>query len=198
MWYMVLRKFELRGFLLVEAAVSLLIVGIVSSMCMMQLASFTAIDKMRRTQEHCNMVINALGAYFIATDGRLPEPVGETIEGFGNVPYRELGIMEKFSMDGNGRKLLYKVNNHLRKHAEDMQYIKLGVDEFVGSFEDKVIIVLKSVDSKGDELYKIWHSERNFRNMFHIQKKPSENVSREWDTSTRNYPSIVANELDDD
>jgi hypothetical protein len=196
----VAERFEITGFLLIEAAISLLIVGIVSSMCMIQLASFTAIDRMRRTQENCNVVINALGAYFIATDGRLPDPVGEITDGFGNVPFKSLGIMEKFSMDGNGRKLLYKVNSHLGRHTEDMQYIRLGVDDFVGSYEDKVIVVLKSVDLKGSELYKIWHSERNFKNMFRIHRKPefSENADTEWDNNSKNIPHAVASELEDE
>ncbi|MDR2074848.1 MAG: type II secretion system GspH family protein, partial [Holosporales bacterium] len=128
----------INGFSLIETAISLLIIGIVSSICMTQLALFTTIDRTRRTQEHCNIIINALGAYFIATDGRLPDPTEKTVNEFGSVPFKELGIMEKFSKDGNGKNILYRVNPYIGIQITNLQHIKLGIEEFTVPYADKI------------------------------------------------------------
>lgn len=168
------KKF-LKGFSLIEASISLIIMGIISGICITQLASFTAIDKMQKTQKHCEIVINALGAYYIASDGTLPFPIDNKENGFGRVPFKKLGIMEKFAKDGYGNFLLYKVNPFFNKETNDLNSINLGITEFAGINDDKVAIILKAIDKKGNEIYKIWYSERNFKVMFPRQTPTQEN-----------------------
>lgn len=169
---------------------------------MTQLASFTAIDRMQKTQRHCDAVINALGAYYISSDGKLPNPSGELIGGFGEVPFKELGIMEKFARDGHGEFLLYRINPFFDKKTSNPEHINLGIDDFSSTHDDKVALVLKAVNKKGNEIYKVWYSERNFKAMFQKQKSAvntEENSQESSITETnRSQQPAGAGLLDDD
>jgi prepilin-type N-terminal cleavage/methylation domain-containing protein len=160
---------SIRGFSLIEASISLLIVGIVSSICVSQLSMFMAVNRMQKTQTNCEIVVRALGLY-MKRDGVLPGPVGADSTGFGRVPFKAIGIMESFARDGNGHWLLYKSNPHFGKMVTDPHLINLGISEFSGMYGDKVAFVLKSVSSTNAELYKIWYSEKNFTAMFQPQR----------------------------
>ncbi len=174
------------GFSLIEASVSLLVVGIVSCICMTQLSSFMNINKIQQTQKHYEVVVNSLGAYFIATNGSLPAPININENGFGTVPFKTLGIMEKFAKDGNGKLFLYKLNPYFGKPTTNPNHINLGISEFTSSYEDKIAFILASVDSKGHEIYKIWYSERNFKAMFPIR---NENVDIPENSTTQEFTS---------
>ncbi len=176
----------LKGFSLIEVSISLLIVGIVSGICMTQLASFTAIDRMQKTQRHCDIIINALGAFYISSDGDLPPPNRNLQDGFGLVPFEKLGIMDKFAKDGYGNHLLYQVNPYFNKKTNNPKYINLGMTDFASTNDDKIAIILKSVDKNKNEIYKIWYSERNFKAMFKrpadvVENLPEENITEQND-----------------
>jgi hypothetical protein len=92
------------------------------------------------------------------------------------------------------------VNPYIGIQITNLQHIKLGIEEFTVPYADKIAFVLKSVDAKGNELYKIWISERNFQNMFRIQKKHE--FSGEIEASERRnettLPSVGNGGLEDD
>lgn len=158
----------LKAFSLIEVSISLVITGIISSVCLQQLASFKKAEALRNTQHHFDVVITSLGAYYLSSDGDLPQPSGKLVDGFGRVPFETLGIMERFAKDGNGNWILFKVNPFFGKKNFDSKLINLGVVEFSSSSDDKVAFILKSMNKEGKELFKIWMSERNFKNMFKL------------------------------
>ncbi|MDR0552800.1 MAG: hypothetical protein LBG13_01770 [Holosporales bacterium] len=167
---MFIRKLWVSGFSLIEASISLLIVGIVSSVCISQLSVFMAVNRMQKTQANCEIIVKALGTY-MRVDCVLPPPVNVDSSGFGRVPFETVGIMESFAKDGNGNWILYKANPYFGRMTADPELINLGVREFSGASGDKVAFILKSVSSTNAELYKIWYSENNFTAMF-----PPQNV----------------------
>lgn len=165
---------KLRGFSLIEVSISLLILGIISSVSISQFASVKRIQAEINTRSNIDYILKALGAYYISTDGLLPAPASQNFpitgkqipgnENFGIVPYKSLGIMEKYAKDGYGNWLLYKLNPDIGKKYR-VKDKNLGINEFDSDDDnDKVILVIKYYTNKKEHI--IWYSENNFAKIF--------------------------------
>lgn len=165
---------KLKGFSLLEISISLLVLGIISSAGLSLLTSYKKFAAARTTDNHIEVVVSALAAYCKFADGTsLPFPSSEdassigfsnsaTSGGFGIVPYKTLGIMEKFARDGAGKWLRYRMNPGFatQGHSVDM-----GLPEFSPTTIDKVAFIIKTED--GSRLF--WISEKNFKMMYRLE-----------------------------
>jgi prepilin-type N-terminal cleavage/methylation domain-containing protein len=169
----VTRKIALPGFSLIEVSISLLILGIISSVVMTQLNVFNKIYANQKTQSNIDFVVKAIAAYCISNDGQLPYPsstsgnVGiqnETMKDtYGYAPFKDLGVMEKYSKDGNGRALLYRMNPRFGKSALSPTDRTLGITEFHSDIkDDKVAIIIKSQNDDGKDEIVVWYGEKSF------------------------------------
>lgn len=127
-----MKKRFLAGFSLLEVSISLLIIGLVSSISISQLHSIAKFNNAQKTRTNIDCVIKALEAYYIFYES-LPEPYEVGADGFGKVPFEKLGIMEKFAKDGNGKWLLYKLDFQITENA-------------IENFNDKKLFFIKGGD----------------------------------------------------
>ncbi|MDR2459121.1 MAG: prepilin-type N-terminal cleavage/methylation domain-containing protein [Holosporales bacterium] len=165
------KKIALPGFSLIEVSISLLILGIISSVVMTQLNIFNKVHTNQKTHNNIDFVVKAIAAYCMSNDDRLPFPstsgdVGIQNESmkdtFGCIPFKTLGIMEKFSKNGNGKKLLYRMNPHFGQSSTTAN-VTLGISEFHSDIkDDKVAIIIKSQDANGRDEIVVWYSEKSF------------------------------------
>lgn len=164
---------KLKGFSLIEISISLLILGIISSISISQFATVKRIQAEINTRSNIDYILKALGAYYISTGGLLPAPAnpnspitGKQITGnenFGIIPYKSLGIMEKYAKDGYGNWLLYKLNPDIGRYT--VKDRTLGIKEFDSDDDnDKVVLVIKYYTNKNEHI--IWYSENNFARIF--------------------------------
>ncbi|MDR1034606.1 MAG: type II secretion system GspH family protein [Holosporales bacterium] len=167
------RKVFLTGFSLLEVSISLFIVGIISSIFVTQFSATRKIYATHKTMANIEIVLKALVSYYISKEGAIPFPSASdrnigiqnsSTQGcFGLIPFKALGIMERFAKDGNGRWLLYQMNPFFGKSVSSDQQRNLGITEFASdSIDDKVAIVIKSQGSDGSDETIIWYSEKNF------------------------------------
>ena len=169
---------RVKGFALIEVSIALLILGIISSISINQFATLKRIQADTTTKNNIDHVLKSLGAYYIAKRGVLPFPekIGPRMQGrqtfdyrdFGIVPYKTLGIMEKFVKDGYGNWLKYKV--HPDFGVKISKYYKmanknLGVEDFDSYVQnDKVAFIIKYTSNSQE--HTIWYSENNFVQIF--------------------------------
>ncbi|MDR1332931.1 MAG: type II secretion system GspH family protein [Holosporales bacterium] len=167
------KKIALPGFSLIEISISLLILGIISNIVVTQLNIFNKIQANQKTQSNIDFVVKAIAAYCISNDGQLPFPApisnhtgiqSDGMKGtFGLVPFKTIGIMEKFIKGGNGKNLLYRMNPHFGKSVTSDANLNLGIAEFHSDIkDDKVAIIIKSQDNKGMDEIVVWYSEKSF------------------------------------
>ncbi|MDR0695856.1 MAG: prepilin-type N-terminal cleavage/methylation domain-containing protein [Holosporales bacterium] len=167
------RKVYLSGFSLIEISIALLILGIISSVSITQLNLFNKAFTAQKTYSNIDFVVKAVAAYCIANDLQLPFPshlsinIGVQNEGmknsFGIIPFKSLGIMEKFAKSGSGQWLLYKMNPYFGKTAPSEQYTDLGVHDFSSAiYDDKVAFVIKSQSCSKAAEVTIWYGEKSF------------------------------------
>ena len=167
------KNIRFQGFSLIEVSISLLIVGIVSAIGISQLRLMQKMYAAQKTQSNIDFVIKALGAYCTSSSLRLPFPskmnsdIGYQSESmknsFGIIPYKTLGIMEKFAKDGNGRWLLYKMNPNFCKAVFVAEDKSLGVPEFSSEIpDDRLAFIIKAKNAKNEDELSIWHSEHAF------------------------------------
>ncbi len=102
------------GFALLEIAIAIAVLGIISSFFLMK---FTMTNKLLRTRTMKNNVetcVIALAAY-VSEHYCLPKPSDHIPESeyIGRIPYKILGINEKDTLDGKGKYLTYAVQPHL-------------------------------------------------------------------------------------
>jgi type II secretory pathway pseudopilin PulG len=103
-----------RGSLLLEIAIALSILGIISGFFITKTLTANRALRLQRTKNNIEITISALASY-LASNNRLPRPsVGsDGMESkdvgcaMGHVPFRTLGISERNSLDGNARPLIY-------------------------------------------------------------------------------------------
>ncbi len=82
---------------------------------------------------------------------------------FGLVPFKSLGIMEKFVKDGNGRWLLYKMNPNFGKTIFTAEDKTIGISDFNSDIPgDRVAFIIKVKNIKNEDEQTIWYSERTF------------------------------------
>lgn len=184
------KKVRLSGFSLLEVSISLLIIGIVSSVSMTQLNTIRKLYSTQKTQANIEFVVKSLAAYYLSNEGVLPYPsdVSQNIgnqslnmkNSFGIVPFKTLGIMDRFAKNGNGKFLLYRVNPFFRKATSSVEQKNLGIKDFSsGIKDDKVAIIIKSQNAKNQDEIIIWYSEKNFISNFANNKiitKPVEKI----------------------
>lgn len=170
---MMFRKVNFSGFSLIEVSISLIIIGIISSIGMSQLRLMNKVYTSQKTQSNIDFVVKALGAYCTSKALQLPYPsrtdanIGVQSEdmqcSFGIVPFKSLGIMEKFAKDGKGKWLLYRVNPNFGKPVFSKENKSLGVADFSSDLPgDRVAFVVKSQNSKNEDELIVWYSEQTF------------------------------------
>lgn len=206
-WNKLFIKRKISGFSLLEASISLIIVGIVSGVCISQIKTMILFRETQKTQVNIERIINSIGAYYsLATDGNIPEPSDFTgnigrkssyMAGkYGIVPFKSLGIMEQFAKDGKGRWIKYKMNPFFNKNTTNPEYINLGVKDFESDHKDKVAFIIKTEDENGKETQVFWISERNFKLMFKNEKVNQENEnSITFKRKKQNMAVEVANDF---
>jgi prepilin-type N-terminal cleavage/methylation domain-containing protein len=171
------------GFSLLEVSISLFIIGIVSTMTVSQLTAIGRTFALHKTHANIETVIRALGVFCAQRDMSLPYPsradknIGIQDESmkdaFGFVPFGTIGIMRRAAMNGDGIPLLYKRSPVFMKKINDQTQRTLGIKEFVsGIANDKVAIVIKSVNRKGKDEVVVWYSEKNFIASYVGNSKP--------------------------
>ncbi len=167
------RKVRLLGFSLIEVSISLLIVGIISAIGISQLRLMQRMYASQKTQSNIDFVVKALGAYCTSTALQLPFPskidsdIGNQSKSmkhsFGIIPFKTLGIMEKFAKDGHGRWLLYKMNPNFCKSIFTSEDKSLGVTEFSSEIpDDRIAFIIKAKNAKNEDELSIWYSEHAF------------------------------------
>ena len=178
-------KCKIPAFSLIEISITLLIVGLVSSIMIPQLKSITLLINAQKDQSHLDFITKSIGAYYLSTY-KIPYPsminsnIGEQNESmknsFGIVPFKTLGIMEKFAKTSNGMWILYKMNPAFgNKAIKD----NLGISDFSGKInDDKIAIILKTQNSRGEDSLTVWYSEKNFIANFANNKLPPQNVGK--------------------
>jgi prepilin-type N-terminal cleavage/methylation domain-containing protein len=166
-------KYYLTGFSLIEVSVSLLILGIISSISITQFAMFNKVYSLQKTHSNIDYIVKSIAAYCIANDFELPFPsqmsknIGmqdrDMQNSFGVVPFKSIGIMEKFAKNGTGKWLLYKMNPYFCKKAPSESYRTLGVPDFSSAIpNDKVAFVIQSPTESGNAEITVWYGEKSF------------------------------------
>lgn len=111
-----------KGSFLLEIAIGLSIIGIMSVFFITKQLAFNRISKEHITKANIELVADAI-ASFVASNYRIPGPAKENgIENnsicIGKIPYNTLGIPEKSTLDGRGRPLTYIVELELTSCTE--------------------------------------------------------------------------------
>ena len=162
-----------KGFALIEVSIALLVLGIISSISISQFATIKRMQAEITTKSNIDYVLKSLGAYYISKGGYFPYPAnncfqitGQQVIGktdFGIIPYRSLGIMEKYAKDGYGNWLLYKVNPDVGKTSTKNR--NLGIQDFSSEIKnDKVAFIIQYNTNNNKNI--IWYSENNFAQIF--------------------------------
>ncbi|MDR2667378.1 MAG: type II secretion system GspH family protein [Holosporales bacterium] len=184
-------KVNFQGFSLIEVSIALIVIGIIASTEMAQFNMFKKMYAVQKTQVNIEFVLRAIAAYCINSDGKLPFPSNQASNigiqdesmknAFGFIPFKSLGIMEKFAKNGRGQWLLYKMNPFFGHVASSPQYKNLGVADFFSEIPgDKVAILIKEQndgDNKGGII--VWYGEKSFIANFMNNK-----IIREPDSTT--------------
>lgn len=147
----------------------------------------------QKTQTNMDFVVRTLGAYCTCNALKLPYPskinanIGVQSEdmkhSFGIIPFKSLGIMEKFAKDGNGHWMLYKMNPNFGKVIFSSEDKSLGVSEFSSELpNDRVAFIIKSKNSKNEDEITIWYSEKTFVSNF--TKLEGQAIAKVENTST--------------
>lgn len=172
---MPIKKVYFQGFSLIEVSISLIIIGIISSIGISQLNIMNRVYRMQKTQANIDFVVKSIAAFYLANDCRsIPFPSNTSNIGyqdktkagsFGIVPFKSLGIMEKFAKNARGKWLLYKMNPNFGK--SNLANKTLGVSEFSSEIPgDKVAFIIKSQNEKKEDEITIWYSEKTFISNF--------------------------------
>jgi prepilin-type N-terminal cleavage/methylation domain-containing protein len=166
----------LSGFSLIEVSIALIVIGIISAINIPQLIMMMKIYSQQKTLSNIDFVMKSLGVYYSSADRmRLPFPsdmnkdIGlqneKLKDSFGIIPFKTLGIMEQFAKDGNGRWLLYQMSHEKSKKS-------LGISDFDPKINDKVFVIIKSLNTEGNTDAIVWYSEKNFGANFALKRPP--------------------------
>ena len=126
----------------------------------------------QKTQANIDFIVKALGVYCTSKALKLPFPskinadIGHQSEemrnSFGLVPFKSLGIMEKFAKDGNGHWLLYRMNPNFGKTVFTAEDKSIGTDFNSDIPGDRVAFIIKTANITNKNEQTIWYSERTF------------------------------------
>lgn len=175
-------KAYFEGFSLLEVSISLIVIGIISMIGMNQLNVLNRSYRLQKTQYNIDFVTKSIAAFYLATDYTIPFPsspqanIGYQNESmkhtFGIIPFKTLGIMEKFAKNGRGKWLLYKMNPNFGKNEPANK--SLGITDFASQIPgDKVAFIIKSQNERNEDEITIWYSEKNFISNFANNKMPT-------------------------
>lgn len=129
-------KVNLRGFILLELAIALAILGVLAGLSLPLLTAALTREKIVKTQEHQKQIVHALAAY-VLVNHRLPCPADPAANGpdvglmrmrcdrkasdaEGIVPFRSLGIEESMAKDGFNHWITYAVTPGLTDHFKTL------------------------------------------------------------------------------
>ena len=169
-----LRKVRFQGFSLIEVSISLLILGIISAIGISQMTLMQKIYASQKTQSHIDFVVKALGMYYLTSrTSPLPFPskmdsnIGYQSESmkhsFGIIPFKSLGIMEKFAKDGNGRWLLYKMNPNFDEYFLTVEDENFGTPGFSSEIpSDKLAFIIKAKNAKNEDEFSVGYDLQDF------------------------------------
>lgn len=178
-----IRKVYFQGFSLIEVSISLIIIGIISSIGISQLNIMNRVYRTQKTQSNIDFVVKSIAAFYLASDcNNIPFPsdmknnIGhqsKTMENsFGIIPFKTLGIMEKFAKNAKGKWLLYKMNPDFGKNTFSNK--TLGISGFSSEIPgDKIAFIIKSQNEKHEDEITIWYSEKTFISNFANNKLPT-------------------------
>ena len=193
---------RIKGFALIEVSIALLVLGIISSISISQFATIKRMQAEMTTKSNVDFILKSLGAYYISKQGLLPYPAnnglqvtGQQVNGkldFGIIPYKSLGIMEKYAKDGYGNWLLYKLNPDIGKTT--IKNRNLGIQEFNSEMKnDRVAFIIKYTINKNENI--VWYSENNFARIFANGKIQKNNTPQKQDkTKEQILSSILYNQ----
>jgi prepilin-type N-terminal cleavage/methylation domain-containing protein len=118
-------KRRLPGFSLIEVALALIILGLVTSLTLPLITNLLTLEAQRKTDQHQQQITAALASY-VLQHHRLPCPAESPSSGIsldhchrslrscvGYVPYKTLGLPEAVAKDGRKKSFLYAVNPEL-------------------------------------------------------------------------------------
>jgi prepilin-type N-terminal cleavage/methylation domain-containing protein len=177
-----MKKIFLKGFSLLEVSIAFLIVGIISGFLLNQIKTYQNFSVMQKTQNNIDAIIISLAAYCnSSSDNSLPCPSNENLatigfedealkNGFGIVPFKSLGLMERQAKDGKGGWIFYMANPYFNQDSYPQSFMTLGVAEFAPKQKDKVAFILKTQDDHGRKICQIWMSENNFKTKYSIKE----------------------------
>lgn len=189
---------RIKGFALIEVSIALLVLGIISSISISQFATIKRMQAEMTTKSNVDFILKSLGAYYISKQGLLPYPAnnglqvtGQQVNGkldFGIIPYKSLGIMEKYAKDGYGNWLLYKLNPDIGKTTTKNR--NLGIQEFNSEMKnDRVAFIIKYTINKNENI--VWYSENNFARIFANGKIQKNNTPPKQDKTKEQILSSI-------
>lgn len=118
-----LKKRKLAAFALLELAIALAVLGIITSLSFPLLTSYCKQKSLQVTQKHQIQIAQALSAY-VAANRRLPCPCDDPQSGIekencdvGLVPFKTIGLSEKIAKDGNHNWFTYLVHPGLTSNT---------------------------------------------------------------------------------
>jgi type II secretory pathway pseudopilin PulG len=123
------RKSKQAGFSLIEAAMSLTLMGLVMAVAVPTLIKYQTQLKYKETEKNQELVIRSIAAYLLQNRGKPPipaDPSNNNAESFGKsapepyerlgiVPFKTLGIPESVAKDGFKRYFTYAIASRLEK-----------------------------------------------------------------------------------
>ncbi len=114
-------KKRLAGFALMEVALALIILGVVTSFILPLIHSYLTLEAAKKTEAHQQHIFAALANHVLRYN-RLPCPAQESEpgkapkhcpQGIGHIPFKTLGLPEHVAKDGHKHWFTYIVNPEL-------------------------------------------------------------------------------------
>ncbi|MCX7338617.1 MAG: type II secretion system protein [Alphaproteobacteria bacterium] len=135
-----IKKLKLDGFSLLEVAIVLCIIGVISGVGLPALTTAIKQKRIHETESNMEQITASLAAYVMqnaklplaATPGASAEEAGKSGDlAHGIVPYRTIGLSERTAKDGYNRWISYGVDVHLTrtiKISDDDEQLQKNAD----------------------------------------------------------------------
>lgn len=154
---------ELKGFLLIEVAITLCALGILTSMVVPLVQTVATRTRRAQTQRASKLALRALAIY-VETHGWLPyaanPETGDSVPGLfvGILPYRTLCLDRQHTLDGRGRPLVYVVCPNLTQapprnplhlvQGSSPTFMTVSRDDSLNVFDGNGVPVLPPIEDK--------------------------------------------------